>query len=102
MNTTINNVHTLNIYNNTSIPSKVFSQCHQNKALTEYNKDKTKSGGLESCCKSCRSIKSKHYRDKNRQINNNKLVNENDIKTCSKCKQQKSCTEFIKNVQQTH
>ena len=92
MNTTINNVQTVNIHNNTSISSKVGSQCHQNKSLTEYNKDKTKLGGLESCCKSCRSIKTKHYYDKNRRINTNKLFNENTIK----CKKQKLYTELHK------
>ena len=96
MNNTFNNVQTVNIYNNTSISLRVCSQCHQNKALTEFNKEKTKSGGLQSCCKSCRSIKAKHYYDKNRKINANKLFNKNDIKTCSKCKQQNLYTEFHK------
>ena len=99
MNTTNNtvNIDTLNAYNNTTpIPSKVCRKFNQIKPLTEYTKDKTKSDGLESCCKSCQSIKSKHYCDKNRQINANKILNKNDVKTCSKCKQQKSYTEFYK------
>ena len=96
MNITINNLQTVSIYNNTSIPSKVCCQCHQNKALTEYNKDTTKLGGLKSCCKSCRSIKAKHYYDKNRKINTNKHFNENNVKICCKCKQQKLYTDFHK------
>ena len=41
MSTNINNVNTdtLNVYNNTSVPSTVCSQCHQNKLLTEYRKN---------------------------------------------------------------
>ena len=45
MNTTINNVQNVNIYNNTLHPSKVCSQCHQNKLLTNYNKEKRQSDG---------------------------------------------------------
>ena len=98
MNITHNtvNIDTLKAYNNTPIPSKLCRKCNQIKSLTEYTKDKTKSDGLESNCKSCRSIKSKHYNDKNRQINANKIFNENDVKTCSKCKKQKLYTEFYK------
>ena len=98
MNTTNStvNIDNVNVYNNTLILSKVCIKCNQIKSLTEYYKDKRKSVGLESCCKSCEYIKSKHYRDKNRQNNTNKFYNENNIKTCSKCKQQKLYTEFYK------
>ena len=96
MNSSINSIQTVNIYNNISIPLKICSNCYQNKALSEYNKDKTKSCKLQSCCKSCQSIKAKHYYNKNRQINANKLISENDIKTCSECKKQKLYTEFHK------
>ena len=96
MNTTINNAQNVNIYNNISIPSKVCTQCNQIKLLAEYNKDKTQSHRLEYCCKSCRSIKSKQYYNKNRQINANKIFNENDVKICSKCKKQKLYTDFYK------
>ena len=65
MSITINNVETLNVtaLNNykTSGPSKVCSQCHQNKSLTEYNKDKRKSDGLKCNCKSCQSNTNKLY-----------------------------------------
>ena len=67
------NIDTLNAYNNTPIPSKVCRKCNQIKPLTEYTKNKTKSHKLESSCKSCRCIKSKQYRDKNKQINANKI-----------------------------
>ena len=50
------NTDTLNVYNNTSIPSKVCTKCNQNKQLTEYNKDKSKSSGFRNNCKSCESI----------------------------------------------
>ena len=40
MSTTINSVQNINIYNNTLNPSKICSQCHQNKLLTDYNKEK--------------------------------------------------------------
>ena len=36
------NIDTLNVYNNTLIPSKVCTKCNQNKPLIEYNKDKLK------------------------------------------------------------
>ena len=98
MSTNISNVNTntLNVYNNTSL-SKVCSQCHQNKLLTEYNKDKRKSDGLQNDCKSCQSIKRKHYQDNNKQINANKIYNENDVKICSKCSQSKLITEYNKD-----
>ena len=41
-------------------------------------------------------LKKKQYKEDNRQINANKIYNENDVKQCSKCKQQKSYTEFNK------
>ena len=77
-NSTVN-IDNINAYNNTPITSKVCRKCNQIKQLTEYNKDKTKSDGLESYCKSCQSIKPKHYKDKNRQINTNKIYTENDV-----------------------
>ena len=97
-NSTIN-IDNINAYNNnTTITSKVCRKCNQIKPLTEYSKNKSTLDGLESYCKSCQSIKSKHYRDKNRQINTNKIYTENDVKTCSKCRQQKLYTEFHKYV----
>ena len=84
MSITINNVETLNVTtlynnnnNNTSVPSKVCSQCNQNKLLTDYNKDKRKSDGLRCNCKSCQSNTSKLYRDKNKNVN--KQINTNKI-----------------------
>ena len=113
MSITINNVETLNVTaltnnnnnnnNNTSAPSKVCSQFHQNKLLTEYNKDKRKSDGLRCNCKSCQANTNKHYRENNnknnvnKQINANKIYDENEVKTCSKCKQSKQITEYNKN-----
>ena len=101
MNTTINNAQNVNIYNNATVPSKVCSQCHQNKLLTDYNKDKRKSDGLRCNCKSCQSNTNKLYRDKNqnvnKQINSNKIYDENEVKICSKCKQSKSITEYNKD-----
>ena len=100
MNTTINYVQNFNVYNTATIPSTVCSQCHQNKLLTEYNKDKRKSDGLKCNCKSCQSNTSKLYCDNNKnnnfnkQINVTKIYNENDVKICSKCKQSKLLTEF--------
>ena len=87
MNTTINHGQNVNIYNNAIIPSKVWSQCHQNKLLTEYNKNNRKSNGLRCNCKSCQSIINKRYRENIKQINANKIVNENNVKICFKCKQ---------------
>ena len=100
MNTTINtvNIDTLNAYNNTPTSSKVCTKCNQIKPLREYNKDKSKTDGLRYSCKQCQSIAKKQYRDNNRQINSNKIYNENDVKTCSKCKKQKLYTEFHKYV----
>ena len=98
MNTTINNAQNVNIYNNATTPSKVCNQCHQNKLLTEYNKDKRKSDGFRCNCKSCQSIINKRYHDNNRQINTNKIVNEKDVKICCKCTESKSITEYRKNI----
>ena len=98
MNTTINHVQNVNIYNNTLYPSNVCSKCHQNKPLTEYNKDKSKTDGLRFSCKQCQSIQAKHYRENNKQINANKIVNKNDIKICSKCNLSNLITEYRKNI----
>ena len=95
-NSTVN-IDNLNVYNNTTILSKVCKKCNQNKPLTEYGKDKTKSNGLQYICRSCKCIANKHYRNKNKQNNANKIYNDNDIKTCSHCKQIKSITDFNKD-----
>ena len=100
MTTNINksNLDNLNIFKNTTpIHSKTCTNCNQNNPLTDYNKDKTKSDGLQYNCKSCQSIKRKYYQDNYIQINANKTYNENDVKTCSKCKEIKSITDFSKN-----
>ena len=112
MSITINNVETLNVTtlnnnnnNNTSFPLKVCSQCHQNKLLTDYNKDIKKSDNLICNCKSCQSIASKLYRDNNinnennvnKQINANKIYDENEIKICPKCKESKLIMEYNKD-----
>ena len=62
-NSTVN-IDNLNVYNNTSIPLKIYTKCNQIKSLTEYYKNKRKSDGLLNICKSCQSIILKHYRDK--------------------------------------
>ena len=95
-NSTVN-IDNLNVYNNTTILSKVCKICNQYKPLTEYGKDKTKSDGLQYMCKSCRCITNKYYRNKNKQNNANKIYNDNDIKTCSQCNQSKPLTEYQKN-----
>ena len=105
MSITINNVETLNVTalnnNNTSALSKVCSQCHQNKPLTDYNKNKRTSDGLKCNCKSCQCITNKHYRENNnnvnKQINANRIYDENEVKICSKCKQSKLITEYNKD-----
>ena len=84
------------IYNENDV--KACSKCKQSKLLTEFNKNRTKSCGLRASCKSCQSIVSKHYNDNNKQINAIKVYNDNDVKICCKCKQQKLYTEFYKNV----
>ena len=91
-------IDNLNIfYNDTRIPSKVCTKCKQIKSITEYSKNKRKSDGLESSCKSCQSIKLKHYQDNNKQINANKIYNKNDVKICSACNQSKSIIEYCKD-----
>ena len=93
------NIDNLNIINNTTpIPSYVCTNCNQNKPLTEYHKDKSTADGYRHVCKSCRLKVNKHYRDNNRQININKIYTENDVKTCSKCRQRKLYYEFYKNA----
>ena len=84
------------IYNENDV--KTCYTCKQIKPLTEYQKNKTNSDRFRSSCKQCESILNKHYRDNNRQINANKIYNENDVKTCSICKQQKLYTEFTKCI----
>ena len=97
MTTPINNAQNVNIYNNTTILSKVCTKYNQIKPLKEYRKNKLTSDGLQSSCKLCKSIIDKRYRDNNKQINANKIYNENDVKTCSKCKQSKLITENNKD-----
>ena len=82
-NSTVN-IENLNAYNNTTpIPSKVCTKCNQIKPLSKYRKNKLTSDGLQNNCKSCKFIIDKRYRDKNKQINANKIYNENDVKICS-------------------
>ena len=97
MTTIINNAQNVNIYNNTTIPSKVCTKCNQIKPLTEYWKNKQKLDGLQSNCKLCKFIIGKRNRDKNKQINAIKIYNEYDVKICSKCKQSKLITEYNKD-----
>ena len=66
---------------------KICSKCKQIKLITEYNKDKIKSSKLYLCCKTCKSLAITHYRNNIRQINANKIFTENDVRTCSTCKQ---------------
>ena len=104
MNNTISNVNieNLNVYNNTtSIQSKVCTKCNQNKPLTHYIKDKRKLDGLQSSCKSCQLIVTKHWHEYNYQMNVNKIYNENDVKICSTCKFSKSITEYQKDKSQS-
>ena len=82
------------IYNDNDI--KTCSQCKQIKSITDFSKNKTKSDGLQNICKSLESIVRNTYCNNNRQIHVNKMFNENDIRTISKCKQQKLYTEFNK------
>ena len=92
------NIENLNVNNNnTPIISKICTNCNQIKPLTEYSKNKLTTDGLQYSCKPCQSIKRKHYQDYNKQINTNKIYNENDVKTCYNCKQIKSIADFSKN-----
>ena len=84
-NSTVN-IDNINAYNNTPIISKVCWKCNQIKPLTEYSKNKLISDKLHYSCKLCDSITNQHNRDNNRQINANKIYNENDDKICCKCK----------------
>ena len=43
------------VYNNTTITSKFSSPCNQNKPLTEYHKDKSKSDGWRFSFKAFRN-----------------------------------------------
>ena len=45
-----------------------------------------------------KSIVAVHYMENNIQINADKIVNENDIKIYSKCKQSASITKYRKNI----
>ena len=95
-NSTVN-IDNLNVYNNTTILSKVCKKCNRNIPLTEYGKDKTKSDGLQYIWSSCKCIANKHYRNKNKQNKANKIYYYNDVKTCYQCKQIKSITDFKTN-----
>ena len=79
---------------------KTCSKCKQSKQITEYNKDRTNSNGLHSCCKLCESVAKTHYRNNIRQMNANRIFTENDVRTFSTCKQQKLYTEFNKSIYQ--
>ena len=90
-------IDNLNVYNNTTILSKVCKKCNQNKPLTEYGKDKATSDRLQYMCRSCKCIANKHDRNKNKQNNANKIYYYDDVKTCYQCKQIKSITDFNEN-----
>ena len=102
MTTTNNNAQNVNIYNNTSFPWKVCTKCNQIKPLTEYRKNKLTLDGLQNDCKSCKFIIDKRYQDKNKQINDNTIYNENDVKICSKCKLSKPLKEYQKDITKTN
>ena len=65
---------------------KICSKCKQSKQVTEYWHDKSNSDELRYICKSCKYINEQYYWDNNKQINADKIYNENNIKTCFKWK----------------
>ena len=87
-------INTNKIYNESDV--KICSKCKESKSITEYHKNIRTLDGLRCICNSCESIEDKHTRYNNKQINANKVFNDNDVKICCKCKQQKLYTEFYK------
>ena len=77
---------------------KICSKCKLSKPLQEYQKNITTVDGLHCLCKLCKSIEDKHYKDNNRQINSKKINNDDNVKICFRCKQQKLYTEFFINA----
>ena len=81
-----NNNKQINVYkicNDNDV--KICFKCKQNKPITEYYKDMSKSDGLRYICKTCQSFTENRYLDNKRQINANKIYNDNEVKTCYKC-----------------
>ena len=91
-NVTIDN---LNVYNNTLILFKICRKWNRIKLIIEYIKNKSTSDKLQYSCKLSESITKQHNRDNNRQINANKIYNENNVNTCSICKQKNYILNFI-------
>src|SRR5688572_3926923 len=74
--------------------NKVCTNCKMEKSLTEFHKNKRSKSGHQSCCKICKNIKAKEFRQKYSQIENRE---EKDKKVCSCCKKQKNVSEYVKN-----
>ena len=54
----------INICDNTNLPTKQCTICHQSKLLTEYTKCTRSSDGLYHQCKSCAYYTNNKYREK--------------------------------------
>ena len=90
-------INNFTVYNNTTIASKVCSTCNQNKPLTEYYKDKSKSDGLRYSCKSCRNQQTQTYKENHKQI----VLTPDYQKQCSNCNQLLSKDKFNKDLSST-
>ena len=84
----------LNVYNNTTIASKICSTCNQNKPLTVYHKDKSKLDGLRYNCKSCRNQINQTNEENNKEI----ILSPDYHKQCLNCKQLLSKDKFNKDL----
>ena len=65
----------INIYDNTNLPTKQCTICHQSKLLTEYTKCTRSSDGLYYQCKGCVSYITKKFREKNKDKLNQRKKN---------------------------
>lgn len=84
---------------------KICSICKTEKTLDSYNKNKAKTDGLNTICRSCSNIKSKEYYKENREHHkevisqrnrrirkdNKSKIDEVKSKGCSKCNEKEIC-----------
>jgi hypothetical protein len=73
---------------------KKCNRCHNDKSLESFAKNKRSKDGLNPTCRECK----KEMRLKKVKFNQeNRLIPENGLKVCNKCKEEKSLDNFCKN-----
>ena len=73
---------------------KKCSKCKVEKSLIEFHHDKTKQSGYYNSCKLCKNITTKKLGLKYSRLETREIK---EKKVCSRCKEEKTVLEFVKN-----